>query len=251
MVVTYRMKTPCPQQDINEHSKMLTNESGGGFRLNKLCMMGLAGMLFVGLAGCANNDKARSGAQQQQINNAKPMGYYSNENHQNGNARVLDDNDGPLTEMMDHTLGAEGQQNNLNLQNRDENGNPPNPTVPLAAHDKNFFQRDNRFSTSDANYHGHLDNTIRKAGSSSNMNNIRRAAASVKNVKDVHSVAYGTSVVIAVDLIDKTRAKETKRRIKDAVKPYLGGKTCTVIVDEGTFSRNGNVHNDISEGGAR
>lgn len=219
--------------------------------MNKLCLLGLAGMLSVGLAGCGNFDNARSGAQKQQINNAKPMGYYSNENHQNGNARILDDNDGPLTEIMDHSLGAEGKRNDLNLKNLDDNGNPPNPTLPLASHDKNFFQRDNRFSMSDANYHGHLDNTLQKAGSASNMNNIRRAAASVKNVKDVHSVAYGTSVVIAVDLKDKSQAKDTKRRVKDAVKPYLGGKTCTVLVDEGTFSRNGNIHNDISEGGAR
>ncbi len=63
---------------------------------------------------------------------------------------------------MDHTLGNERandqNRNNRILQNKDENGNPGNPTKPLADKDRNFFQRDNRFSTSDVNYHGHLDN---------------------------------------------------------------------------------------------
>ncbi|WP_243449933.1 YhcN/YlaJ family sporulation lipoprotein [Neobacillus terrae] len=219
--------------------------------MKKLVTMSAVIALSAALGGCTGND--RQGAQSTNRNNASPMGYYSNENDQSGNARLLDENDGPITEMMDHTLGGEGkraqEQQRRMLQVRDENGNPPNPTVPLAKSDKNFYEKDNQFSTGDTNYHGHLNNHLRKGGS--NAANIERAAASVRNVRDVHSVAYGTSVVITVDLKDESKAKDTKKRIQKAVRPYIGKKSCTIITDEGTFTRNRNRHNDIREGGAR
>ncbi len=78
------------------------------------------------------------------------------------------DNDGPMTEMMDHKLGMKikTRLKRRQLQTRDKNGNPVNPTKPLAATDRNFFQRDNRFSTSDMNYHGHLNKKIGYDGNS-------------------------------------------------------------------------------------
>ncbi|MDP4172299.1 MAG: YhcN/YlaJ family sporulation lipoprotein [Bacillota bacterium] len=80
---------------------------------------------------------------------------------------------------------------------------------------------------------------------------IKRAAASVNNVKEVQSVALGTSVVISVNLDDKRKAEKTKVQIMEAVKPYLAGRTCTIITDKGTFNRKINRHNDLLEGGVR
>jgi spore cortex protein len=222
-------------------------------------MIPLSALITMGLAGCANDDNAAS--DKRDNNAASPMGYYSNENHPNGNNGFLADNDGPLPELMDHNLGSEGQtaneQRRKQLQTRNENGNPTNPTRPLADHDHNFFQRDNRFSTSDANYHGHLNQRIGTTGTATNPENqdnvtgqIKRQVATVDNVRQVRSVLYGNSVVISVDLVNNQREKETKSAIQKAVKPFVGGRSVQVINDDGILGRdrNGpdnNRNNDI------
>jgi spore cortex protein len=202
-----------------------------------------------------NNVNNRNNANDRNINHQKtgydflrPFGYYSNENHNSGNARILDDNDGPIIELMDHMFGDEGQvernRNMRTLQTRDENGNPGNPTKPLAKTDRNFFQKDNRFSTSDVNYHGHLDaNNSRIRSANNTVNDIQladkldHATASVVNVEDVHSIVYKNSVIIAVDLKDLSKETEARQQILKAVEPYVKGRTVNVISDEGTFTR--------------
>jgi spore cortex protein len=228
----------------------------------KILIVPFAALLTTGLIGCGNNDEAA--VQDRYSDRGQPMGYYSNENHErrNGNVNILSDNDGPVTEMMDHTLGDEGRnarrERNRTLQIKDENGNPQNPSVPLANEDRNFFQRDNRFSRSDANYHGHLDDNTRQPNSSyytayegQLADRIGDATARVNNVEDVRSVVYGSDVLIAVDLTDYRKEEKTKRDIERAVKPYLKGRSCTVVTDEGMFSRIRNIDNDLRDGGPR
>lgn len=239
---------------------MLKDVREGAFRLKKSkWMIPLSAVMMMGLAGCGTN---RAGVDNQNKSNARPMGYYSNENHPNRSNGFLTDNDGPMTEMMDHTLGEEGRttskQNRRALQTRNSNGNPSNPTKPLATNDRNFFQRDNRFSTSDVNYHGHLNQNIGNTGMATDPNyqdsasdQIRKKAATVKNVQDVRSVSLGNSVVVSVNLIDKRKAAETKKAIRNVVQPYANGRSVTVITDEGTFGRDRNYNNDIQQGGAR
>ncbi|HYK72626.1 MAG TPA: YhcN/YlaJ family sporulation lipoprotein [Pseudoneobacillus sp.] len=212
----------------------------------------LSAVMAIGLVGCGNNDKA---GVQNRNNAAQPMGYYSNENHK-GNARVLNDNDGPVTEMMDHSYGAEGTRNVRKVG--DGNGNSANPTLPLANTDRNLLQRDNRFSHSDANYHGHLNDNTKKARSSyftayegELTEKIGNVTGAVPNVEDVRSVTYGSNVLIAVDLTDYSREEETKRDIVEAVQPYLRGRSVTVVTDEGTFSRLRQIDNDLRNGGPR
>ncbi|MED4203205.1 YhcN/YlaJ family sporulation lipoprotein [Neobacillus mesonae] len=215
----------------------------------------LSALMIVGAAGCANNN---SKGVNDANNLARPMGYYSNENHPDNSNALYRDNDGAVTEMMDHTLGDEdrsfNQQSRNDLQTRDKNGHPINPTTPLAKTDRNFFQRDNRFSTSDMNYHGHLN---RKMGNNETYvghgfqedvtDTIRDKVADVDNVRSIRNVAYGHSVWISVRLVDESKAaaSNTKRAIKRAVQPYVPGKTVKVIIDEGTFGRDRNINNDI------
>jgi spore cortex protein len=133
-----------------------------------------------------------------------------------------------------------------------------NPSSPLADYDKNFYQRDNRFSRSDANYHGHLDDNTKEARRSyytayegELAEKIGDETAAVRNVEDVRSVVYGSDVLIAVDLSDYSREEQTKQDIQQAVSPYLRGRSCTVVTDEGTFSRIRNIDNDLRDGGPR
>lgn len=223
----------------------------------------LAAVLTAGITGCGASEGASQDRHTQQV---QPLGYYSNENHENngnGNVQILDnDNDGPLTEIMDHSFGEEARdlENDRRqmLQNKDENGNPPNPSKPLADYDRNFFQHDNRYSHGDANYHGHLDDNTSKPRSSyynayegELAEKLNDVAARVPNVEDVRAVAYGSNVLIAVDLEDESKMRETKAAIRRAAQPYLGGRTITVVHDEGTFSRVRNIDNDIRDGGPR
>jgi spore cortex protein len=205
---------------------------------------------LLGVSGCAGNNRNDM---------TRPIGYYSNENHQNNYGNNLyADNDGPLTEMMDHTLGEEDQVSNSQkknmLQTRDKNGNPPNPTAPLAANDQ-FLKKDNRFSTGDVNYHDHLSQNINNSGTTTDPKNlgeisdrIRQKVKNVKNVQDVRSVVYGSSVLISVDLKDRNKAASTKKAIRKAVQPYINNRAVTVITDEGTFSRDRNNQTGVRAG---
>ncbi|GHH97160.1 YhcN/YlaJ family sporulation lipoprotein [Neobacillus kokaensis] len=225
--------------------------------VSKRWRFALSALMLVGAAGCANNNKGVNDANN---NLARPMGYYSNENHPDNSNALYRDNDGPFTEMMDHTLGDEdrnfNEQSRSRLQTKDENGHPVNPTKPLASTDRNFFQKDNRFSTSDMNYHGHLN---RKTGNTWShvdhefqediTDTIRDKVEHVDNVRSIRNVAYGNSVWVSVSLVDnsKAAANKTKRDIKRVVQPYVKGKTIKVVIDEGTFGRDRNINNDIPQ----
>ncbi|MBV7505961.1 YhcN/YlaJ family sporulation lipoprotein [Bacillus sp. sid0103] len=217
----------------------------------KQWMIPLSATLMLGLAGCAsNNDRAGNNN-----NSLRPVGYYSNENHPNSNNDLFRDDDGAFTEMMDHTLGDEDQATYENrrrqFQTRDENGNPKNPTKPLASKDRNFFQRDNRFSTSDMNYHGHLNVNTRNTGMTTDpdfqdnvTNKIKNAVSAVPKVQSVRSVAYGNTIIVSVNLNDNDNVSATKSAIRKAVKPYANGRSVKVIFDEGTIGRDKNIYND-------
>jgi spore cortex protein len=222
--------------------------------LHKKLLLIPVSAMFLGACNGAEN-----AAERQNDNPYEPMGVYSNEGH--GNDRN-ENRDGPLTEWYDHSIGQEGQAiregKRQYLQVKDEDGNPQNPSKPLADNDRNFFLQDGRASHGDANYHGHLDDNSRKARQSyytayegDLAEKIGDVTASVENVNDVRSVTYGTDVLIAVDLDDHDRFEQTKRDIEQAVQPYLKGRTVTVAADEGTFSRLRNIDNDLRDGGPR
>jgi spore cortex protein len=217
-------------------------------------MIPLSATLMFALAGCAN-DNNRAGVNK---NSLTPVGYYSNENHPTTDNNLFRDNDGALTEMMDHSLGDEDQVANENrrrqLQSRDENGNPKNPSTPIASKDRNFFQHDNRFSTSDMNYHGHLNvkngnnGVVTDPNFQDNFTNkVRNKVEGIPNVQNVRSVAYGNTVIVSVELIDQGKAAATRRAIKKAVMPYANGRTVTVITDEGAIGRDRNKYNDSQQ----
>lgn len=225
----------------------------------KLISLPITAVFALSISGCSQ-DEATNG------NNSsvsQPFGYYSNENHgSGGNARIFNENDGPLVEILDHSFGEEGQKSREDrrklLMQKDESGNPANPTVPRAENDKSFMERDNRYSHSDANYHGHLDDQTRKAKSSyytayegDLAEKIGDVTAKVPNVEDVRSVVYGSNVLVAVDLTNYDEEVETKVDVARAVKPYLRGRSVTVVTDEGTFSRIRNIDNDLRDGGPR
>ncbi|MCD4838688.1 MULTISPECIES: YhcN/YlaJ family sporulation lipoprotein [Neobacillus] len=222
----------------------------------KQWMIPFSVLALMGAAGCANNTD-QSAYNNGHKNSIGPVGYYSNENHPDNNYRIIRDNDGALPELMDHTIGEEDQEINetrrRNLQEKDENGHPKNPSTPLAKTDRNFFQRDNRFSRSDANYHGHLNKpigtgSVTKPGYQEDVTDqIRSRVRRIDNVRSIRSVAYGNTVEISVKLFDNRKAAETKRDIKNAVRTLTNGRPVNVIIDEGTLGRDRNINNEVRQ----
>ena len=108
-----------------------------------------------------------------------------------------------------------------------------------------------KFSTSDANYHGHLNQRLGNTGTTTNpeqqdkvTERIKSKVADINNVQQVRSVLYGNSVMVSVKLANGNRAEETRRAIQDAVKPLAGGRSVQVIFDDGALGREGNRNND-------
>jgi spore cortex protein len=223
----------------------------GVFCLDKrIALIPLTSLLVLGLTACNGDDEAQT--QGRNTNSVQPLGYFSNE--KGNEVDVMDDHEGGLTEIFDHNFGKEGKvardQKRMRLQSRDENGNPPNPTVPRADHDHNFFQRDNRYSRGDLNYHGHLDDA-RGSGKARVYRNteqderlarkISSTVEAVDNVDKVRSMLFGKQVEIAVSYKNDSLEKQTKKEIEKAVKPYLEGRELRIIKDEGTLSRTRNI----------
>ena len=75
--------------------------------------------MLGGLVGCAADDNT---AGTQNADNARSIGYYSNENvdRGNGNATRMEDNDGPLTEIMDRNTN-EDKNSRIKDRNRADN----------------------------------------------------------------------------------------------------------------------------------
>ncbi|GKU81417.1 YhcN/YlaJ family sporulation lipoprotein [Niallia sp. NCCP-28] len=189
--------------------------------------------LFLGLSicltGCGISDEE---ANNKEINNAKPMGYYSNEHHERnngGNARILDneDNDGPLVEMMDHTLGEEGQTGASNVENVNDRRQTRAETK------EEITNRGNRTNVT-------YDNQLAKT--------IDQKSASVKNIKDAHSLVYGNNVLLAVQMYDKREMDATKKRLEKKITPYAGDKNISIITDQGIFSGIEEINKKIREG---
>ena len=226
----------------------------------RILLLPLASLMVFGMSACNGDDE--NAVQDRNANPAQPIGYYSNE--KGNEVDVMDDREGAVTEIFDHNFGKEGrvaeERQRMRIQSRDENGNPPNPTVPLSDHDHNFFQKDNRFSHGDTNYHGHLDDK-RGSGKAKVYRNSKQdnkmarkvgeAAAAVDNVDKVRSVMFGKDVEIAVDYKDKSKEKQTKKEIRKAVKPYIEGRELRIITDEGTFSRTRNIDYERKNGNPR
>jgi spore cortex protein len=205
-------------------------------------------LLTTGLTAC-NGDE---GALDTKYNdNAQPMGYYSNEN---ANA----DNEGPVTEMMD---GMNNEDNYFRkVNNNNNNQNITNPTVPLGDRDDGLV-RDNRFSRSDANYHGHLQNVGNNTNNNNRMNitnnnnrddneisrKVRTTVEKMDNVDNARVLVTEDNILVAVDTADNNDAS-LKERISNNVRKMSNGRNVQVVTDEGTFTRVRNIDNDIQNG---
>ena len=169
------------------------------------------------LSGCGNtNQDLDNDGNDSEL----PLGYYSNERHEQestGNARVLgnQDNDGPLTEAMDHTFGLEGQQNRVKARNVNQQ--------------KSLGDNVNAYDTELAD-------------------KINNAALKVKNVKDVRTVVYNDNVLIALEVNNRKTINATKADVRKNVGSYIKGKEASIVTDKGIFLNIDSINKGIRKG---
>ena len=209
-------------------------------------------IFIIGLTGCGNSNE--TAVQDQRNDETIPIGYYSNENHDGngGNAILLeDDNDGPATETLDHTLGREREVNRQSVQKMKNNSGIYKINNRDIANDGEY-----NLGSNDKNYHGHLNNNDLPTRQSYYTGNdgklsdqITNEAKRVGNVKDARTVIQDKNIIVGVLLNDKTKADETRRNIKNALEPYADGRNVKVMTNESQYNRIKVINNDLRNGG--
>lgn len=192
-------------------------------------------MLVTGLSGCNTYDQSQGNSND---DNRQLIGFSSNET-----GGYLEKHEGAITEMYDHLGGSEGrdyrQERDRLLEQRDEDGNPPDMTDPF--HEIN---REHNYSRTDYNYHGHLknpdpsDNKTYKDTPYGRLSEIiTNETKQTDNVQDALSFIYANNVIIAAKLKDQHRKEETVHAIGKNVAPYISELNVKIITDDQMFHR--------------
>lgn len=219
----------------------------------------LSTIFIIGLTGCGNDGE--TALQDKQTKNTTPVGYYSNEEHESkgGNAILLDgsDNDGPATEIMDHTWGVERETNKRYLRVNNKNDNQGNNRTIADTQQDNLNAGTSHLGQTDMNYHGHMNRAnlpTRQSyynGYEGNFSEqITQTTEKVENVKEAHTFVDDKKVIIAVLLDDKVRANETKRKIQQAVQPLMNGREFEISTNESQFNRLEVIDHNLRNGGS-
>jgi spore cortex protein len=221
-----------------------------------------AALLVGGLAGCGQKESATDNRYYEET---RPIGYYTSEHNpyvnndrtrrepeERGNARLLEDNDGPLNEILDRSVIYDENRVRRNKENGVRNATNRN----YDGGDLNIGYDTPHYSRTDQNYHGHL-NGIENVGNPSYYNNydgnlanrIVKRASKVDGVDDARVLINGDEVLVAVNPengADDTR--QLKREVREAVKPLLKNKDVRVAVDASVYSTVRSVDNDLRNG---
>lgn len=219
-----------------------------------------AAFLLGGLAGCGTGDRA---ADNRYYEETRPIGYYTSENnpyvnhdrnrqvnHDRRGAYRLNDNDGPLNEIMDRAV-IYGERNNQNNA-RTRNAAP----LPTGNRGGMFGDRAPNFSRNDKNYHGQL-NGLERRGDPSYYNNyqgrlteqLSDRASEVNGVENARAVAYGNEILVAIEPRTGANEQQVRQNVERVVNPLVNGKDCRVVVNQGTYTAVQEVDNNLRDGG--
>lgn len=190
----------------------------------KFIALPFAVIASISLTACGSNDNSLD--HNRNSNNLSPVGYYSNENHDphNTNIRIMNDDDGPVTELMDHSLGEEQSY------------------------------RDGRFSRTDENYHGHISyvnptrSSYYEAYDGNQMEQIINAAEQVESVDQATAATYDHKIIIGVLPAKDSDKEAVKQNVYKAVKPYTENKQVKIITNQSEFYRISVIDNNLRAG---
>jgi spore cortex protein len=260
---------------------LIFRRRGGSFLQQHRKTWVLPALLCIGLAGCGTKDDS---AYKNIDIPSTPIGYYSNEQHDKSGETVTilnreddfgsrmmlngndydgtqtmingNDNDGPLIEMMDHSFGTKGQQNNMNQNTVRGNNQRAQENNRQGANIQSDYNNA-LIGASDHNYHGHLaTNRIPSGKTTYNRENegnlssrINQNVEKVDNVKAAETIIQDQNIIIGVLLERNDNVAETKRNIQEVIGSQARGRRVKVFTNQSQYNSIKVMNNDLKNGG--
>lgn len=206
-------------------------------------------LVISGLTACGQDQNANNN----RTNGFQQVGYQTND-------RYMMDHDGPITELVDYSLGREDYiKNNNSLLpsgNVDDYDHPIKS--PLTEYNTNNNVVNNNRILRDINYHGHLNHHNAKGKSSyytayegGLVEKISNEAIKIRNVSDARALIDGNNVLISLVLKNEQNDNQTKSEVENVVRPYIGNRQYLITSDIGTYYRVRQLDNELKNGGPR
>ncbi|MFA1711745.1 YhcN/YlaJ family sporulation lipoprotein [Peribacillus frigoritolerans] len=120
-----------------------------------------------------------------------------------------------------------------------------------------LYNKDDAYSTSDRNYHGHESKPLKAKSSYYNSyegslaDKVNGVANKVESVSDARTIIMKDEMLVALLLDDYSQAKDVKERIKKEIGPLTNGRTLYVTTDEGVYYRTMTLDNNLRDGDTR
>lgn len=234
--------------------------------LNKVNATILSFACAASLTACNTNEEA---GMQRYNDSTRPVGYYSNERDMrmvnraetNGNAILMNDNDGPVTEIMDRTTRDDGIRNGETLNVR--NGitrinNMSRPTQPYSEQTEGLFYSNARIGgENDRNYHGHLNSTKAPAktsyyeGKDGNfLEDVISRAEKVRGVDDARALIDGNRMLVAINT-DEPDTAGIENRVRRELRDVAGTYEVYVRANDGVYNTVRTIDNSLRQGEAK
>lgn len=120
-----------------------------------------------------------------------------------------------------------------------------------------LYNKDDAYSKSDRNYHGHESKPLKAKSSYYNSyegslaDKVNGVANNVESVSDARTIIMKDEMLVALLLDDYRQAKGVKQRIKKEIGPLTNGRTLYVTTDEGVYFRTMTLDNNLRDGDTR
>lgn len=120
-----------------------------------------------------------------------------------------------------------------------------------------LYNKDDAYSKSDRNYHGHESKPLKAKSSYYNSyegtlaDRVNGVANKVESVSDARTIIMQDEMLVALLLDDYSQANDVKQRIKKEIGPLTNGRTLYVTTDEGVYFRTMTLDNNLRDGDTR
>ncbi len=120
-----------------------------------------------------------------------------------------------------------------------------------------LYNKDDAYSKSDRNYHGHESKPLKAKSSYYNSyegslaDRVNGVANRVEQVSDARTIVMQDEMLVALLLDEYSQAKDVKQRIKKEIGPLTNGRTLYVTTDEGVYFRTMTLDNNLRDGDTR
>ena len=121
----------------------------------------------------------------------------------------------------------------------------------------NLYDKDDAYSKSDRNYHGHESMPLHAKSSYYNayegelVNEINLVANGVEHVIDSRTIVMENEMLVALLLDDYDHAQAVKETVRDQVSSMTEGRKLYVSADEGIYYRSMTLDNNLRDGDSR